>query len=192
MSPAVHLGLRIGALALVTVLVQIAALSQISLFGATPDVVPLVVASAGLLAGPVAGAMTGFGAGLLVDVALIQTLGVSSLVYVIVGHFAGRLRETVRDPQAFLLPLAAGALGTLVALVVFSVIQFLLGVESPVSVVLLLQIISTVLINTLLALPIHALVRRVLAPALPDEPRRRRRPRPDARPRPGMSPLISP
>ncbi len=195
MSPATHLGLRIAALALVTVFVQIAALSQLSLFGATPDVVPLVVASAGLLAGPIPGALAGFGAGLLVDVALIQTLGVSSLVYVIVGHFAGRLRETVRDPQAFLLPLAAGGVGTLAALVVFSVIQFLLGIEAPVSFELLVQIISTVLINTLLALPIHALVRRALGAALPDEPRRRRRPRGDARggrERIGMSPLISP
>ncbi len=187
MSPATHLGLRIAALALVTVLVQIAALSQLSLFGATPDVVPLVVASAGLLAGPIPGALAGFGAGLLVDVALIQTLGVSSLVYVIVGHFAGRLRETVRDPQAFLLPLAAGALGTLAALVAFSVIQFLLGVEAPVSVELLRQIVSTALITTLLALPVHAVVKRVLSPVLPDQTRRRRR-----QSRPGLSPLISP
>ena len=192
MSAATQLGLRIAALALVAVLVQIAAMSQISFFGATPDLVPLVVASVGLLAGPVPGAVAGFGAGLLVDVALIQTLGVSSLVYVIVGHFAGRLRETVRDPQAFFLPLAAGAAGTLAALVVFSVIQFLLGVESPVSVELLRQIVGTVLINTLLALPLHALVRRVVAPALPDHTRRRRRPRGGTRPRPGMSPLISP
>lgn len=197
MSPRAQLALRLAALALVTVLVQIAMVSQLSLFGATPDVVPLVVASAGLLAGPIPGALTGFGAGLLVDVALIQTLGVSSLVYVIVGHFAGRLRETVRDPQAFLLPLAAGGVGTLVALVAFSVIQFLLGVESPVSFELLSQIIGTVLVNTLLALPLHALVRRLLSPALPDQPRRRRRPRGSQRlgapnPRPGMSPLIQP
>jgi len=71
----------------------------------------------------------------------------------------------------------------------------LTGVESPVSFELLVQIVSTVLINTLLALPMHALVRRVLAPALPDEPRRRRRPRGEARAgreRVGMSPLISP
>ena len=194
MSAPVQLGIRIALLALIVVLVQIAAIAQISVFGATPDIVPLVVASVGLLAGPVPGALAGFGAGLLVDVALIQTLGVSSLVYVIVGHFAGRLRETVRDPQAFLLPLAAGALGTLVALVVFSVIQFLLGVEAPVSLDLLRQIVSTVLINSLLALPVYALVRRVLGPALPDQTRRRRRPRSarGGRERVGMSPLISP
>jgi rod shape-determining protein MreD len=179
---------RLVVLAIVAVLVQIALVSQISLFGATPDLVPLVVISVGMLAGPVAGAVMGFSMGLFVDFALLQTLGVSSLVLVVVGHFAGRLRETVRDPEATLLPLAAGAAGSAVALVMFSIMQFLLGVESPVSLELFRQILSTVLINTLLALPLHALVRRVLAPALGGRgarPDRRRRPSP-------ISPLIQP
>lgn len=182
-----QLALRLGVLAVVAVLVQTSAVSQLALFGATPDLAPLVVVSVGLLAGPIPGALMGFAMGLFVDFAMLQTLGVSSLVLVIVGHFAGRLRETVRDPQATLLPLAAGAAGTAVALVVFSLMQFLLGVESPVSIELLRQILATVLINTLLALPLHALVRRLLAPALPDAPRRRRR-----RPTSPLSPLSQP
>ena len=181
-----QLTLRLVLLAIVAVLVQIAALAQIPLFGASPDIVPLVVVSVGLLAGPVAGALMGFSMGLFVDFALLQTLGVSSLVLVIVGHFAGRLGETARDPQATLLPLAAGAAGTAVALVMFSIMQFLLGVEAPVSLELFRQILATVLINALLALPVYAAVRRVLGPALPETTRRRRRPSS------GLSPLISP
>ena len=184
----VQLVLRLAGLALLAVLVQTAALSQLSLFGASPDIAPLIVMSVGLLAGPIAGAVMGFAMGLLVDVALLQTLGVSSLVLVMVGHFSGRLRETVRDPQATLLPLAAGALATLMSLVVFSLLQFLLGVEAPVSLELVRQIVSTVLINSLIALPVHAGVRRLLAPALPEQTRRRRRRRPAT----GMSPLIQP
>jgi rod shape-determining protein MreD len=173
-------------MALVTVLLQTAALSQVSLLGATPDIAPLVVASVGLLAGPVAGALMGFSVGLLIDVALLQTLGISSLVYVIVGHYSGLMRDNARDPQATLLPLAAGALGTFTALTVFSLLQFLLGVEAPVSFELVRQIISTVLINTLIALPVHALVRRALGSAF--DPRRKRK----RRSRPGLSPLIQP
>jgi rod shape-determining protein MreD len=182
----VQLGARLAVMALVTVLLQTAALSQVSLLGATPDIAPLVVASVGLLAGPVAGALMGFGVGLLTDVALLQTLGISSLVYVIVGYATGLMRDSARDPQASLLPLAAGALGTFVALVVFSLLQFLLGVEAPVSFELVRQIISTVLINTLIALAVHALVRRSLGGVIDDRRRRRRRSRP------GMSPLIQP
>ena len=189
-----QLALRLGALAFALVLVQTAALSQLSLFGATPDIAPLVVVSVGLLAGPAAGSVTGFGMGLLVDLALLQTLGVSSLVYIAIGWFAGRARETLRDPQATLLPLAAGAFATLVALIMFSLLQFLLGVEAPVSLELFRQIVSTVLINTLIALPVHALVRRVLGPAVADPARRRRRPGPggSSSGSGGLSPLISP
>ena len=182
-----QLSIRLAILAAVAVIVQTSALSQLSLFGASPDLVPLIVISAGLLAGPVAGAVTGFSMGLFFDFALLQTLGVSSLALVIVGHFAGRLRETVRDPQATLLPLGAGAAGTAVAFLVFSTMQFLLGVETPVSIDLFWQFLSTVLINTLLALPVHALVRRVLGPTLPDASRRRRRRSPSP-----LSPLSQP
>lgn len=186
MSQPIQLGLRLALMALVVVLLQTSALSQVSLLGASPDIAPLVVASVGLLAGPVAGALMGFGVGLLTDVALLQTLGISSLVYVIVGHYSGLMRDNARDPQATLLPLAAGALGTFVALTVFSLLQFLLGVDAPISFELVRQIISTVLINTLIALPVHAAVRRALGTAF--DPRRKRR----RRSRPGLSPLIQP
>lgn len=189
MSQGAQLSLRLAALALVAVLLQTAAISQVSLFGATPDIGPLVVVSVGLLAGPIPGAVFGFAAGLLIDVAIYApTLGVFSLVLVGVGFWAGRLREVLRDPDATLLPLAVGSIGTLLALVGFSLIQFLLGVEAPVSLELVRQIVSTALINTLLALPVHMLVRRAIAGALPDGGRKRRR----RRPRPGLSPLISP
>lgn len=190
MSQTAQLALRLAIIALALVIVQTSALSQLELLGATPDLAPLLIVSVGLLAGPLPGAVSGFGVGLLVDLALLQTLGVSSLALTAVGWFAGRAREVLRDPQATLVPLAAGAIGSLIALVGFSLVQFLLGVETPVSLELVRQIISTVLINTLLALPFHALVRRLLAPALPDDGRRRRRRR--RQPRPGISPLIQP
>ena len=188
MSPhVVQLAVRLGLIALVAMLVQTAALSQLSLFGASPDIAPLVVASVGLLAGSLAGAVMGFSVGLLVDLVLLQTLGLWSLVLVVVGHYTGTMRESVRDPSATLLPVAAGAAATLGALTVFSVMQFLLGVQAPVSLELVRQILGTVLINALIALPVHALVRRALGPAVADERRRRRR-----RSRPGLSPLIQP
>jgi rod shape-determining protein MreD len=185
-SQSTQLAIRLALVALATVLLQTAALSQLALFGATPDIVPLVVASTGLLCGSMTGAIMGFSVGLLVDVALLQTLGVSSLVCLVVGYYAGRIREIARDADATPLPLLVGAAGTLAALTLFSLLQFLLGVEAPVSWKLVQQILSTVLINALLALPVHAAVRRALGTAAIDE---RRRPR---RRRPGLSPLIQP
>jgi rod shape-determining protein MreD len=165
---------RLAALALVTALVQIAAVSQISVLGFGADLTPLLVASVGLLCGSMAGALTGFGMGLFMDAALVQTLGVSSLILLAVGYLAGRLRE-LRDPAHAFTPVAVGAAATAGAGIAYSIMQFLLGVDSPVSLLLLRELLATVMVNALLALPVYVLVRRVLAPLLPDDPRRRRR-----------------
>ena len=162
------------ALVLVAVFLQIVALSQFPIFGATADLSPLVVMSVGLLTGPIEGAVVGFGAGLFVDLALVQTLGLTSLVLTLVGYGAGRLRE-LRDPAAPLVPLAAGAAATAAASIGYSIMQFMLGVDAPVSLVLARQIAIGVLVNAIIALPVYALVRRWLRPSLPDDPRRRRR-----------------
>ncbi len=180
---------RLVALAMVTVIVQIAALSQVLFLGVGADVSPLVVMAVGFLAGSVAGALTGFGVGLLVDLTLFQTLGVSSLVLTAVGYGVGRFRE-LRDPAHALAPLALGVAATAVAQIGFATIQFLLGVDAPLSSVLAWQILGALALGALLALPVHALVRTVLGRDLPDDPRSRRRLR--AYTTGGLSPISRP
>jgi len=182
-----RLPVRLAVLVFATVIVQEAAISQISVFGTSADLTPLVVMSVGLLAGSVPGAITGFGMGLLVDMMLFQTLGVTSLLYIAIGYWSGRLRE-LRDPAHGLVPMAAGAAATAFAGLGMTVIQFLLGVNSPVSLLLLQQIFIAMLVNTLISLPVYAAVRRLLMPALPEDPRRRRR---RAYATGGLSPLQS-
>src|ERR1035441_1268359 len=123
---------RIAVLAVVVVFFQIGVVSEVPVFGVSVDLSPLLVAFVGLLCGSTIGAVTGFAVGLLVDLALVQTLGVTSLTLTIVGYWSGRLRE-VRDPQAALTPLLVGAAGSAAAMVAYSLVQFLLGVDAPVS-----------------------------------------------------------
>ena len=182
------LALRLLILAFATVVIQQAAISQISIFGVSADLGPLVVMSVGLLAGSLAGAITGFGTGLLVDLVLVQTLGVTSLLYIAIGYWSGRLRE-LRDPAHGLVPLVMGAAATAFAGLGMALIQFLLGVNAPVSLLLFQQIFITVLVNSLIALPVFAIVRRLIRPTLPDDPRRRRR---RAYTTGGLSPLSRP
>jgi rod shape-determining protein MreD len=188
MTDSLRLPLRLIGLALLTVVVQESAISQISIFGVSADLTPLVVMSVGLLAGSLPGALMGFGTGLLVDTVLVQTLGITSLLYIAIGYWSGRLRE-LRDPAHGLIPLVAGAIATAVAGLGMSLIQFLLGVDAPVSLLLLQQVFVTMLVNTLIALPVYAFVRRVVHTALPDDARRRRR---RAYTTGGLSPLQSP
>jgi rod shape-determining protein MreD len=166
--------LRLVAIGLLGGILQLAAISQIAVFGVPADLAPLLAAFVGLLGGSLAGAGFGFCVGLLIDVAFLQTLGVTSLVLTGVGYGAGRLRE-LRDPAHGLVPVAVGAAATALSAVAVSLIQFLLGVEAPVSLMLLRQVLLAMVLNTLLALPLYALVRRILEPCLPDDPRRRRR-----------------
>jgi rod shape-determining protein MreD len=165
---------RIIVLAVVTVFFQAGVLSELPVFGVHIDVTPLVVAFVGYLCGSTVGAVTGFGMGLMVDLTLAQTLGLTSLIFTLIGYAAGRVRE-MRDPQATLMPLLLGGLAAFVSLAGYSVMEFLLGVDAPVSFELLRQIILGTIVATLLAAPVWALTRRVIEPGLPDDPRRRRR-----------------
>ncbi|HEX3617476.1 MAG TPA: rod shape-determining protein MreD [Solirubrobacteraceae bacterium] len=169
-----HLTLRIAIIAVLAVVLQETFVSQISLFGATADVTTLTVMAVGLLAGSMAGAITGFAIGLLVDLVMFQTVGVTSLLLITVGYWSGRMRE-LRDPSHGLIPLAVGAIATGFTGVGMAVIQFLLGVDAPVSWLLIQQIILQVLVNCLIALPVYEIVRRFLYRALPRDPRARRR-----------------
>jgi rod shape-determining protein MreD len=166
--------LRISVLAVAVVFFQTGVVSEVPVFGVNADLSPLLVAFVGLLCGSMLGALTGFAVGLLVDLALVQTLGVNSLIFTLIGYWAGRLRE-LRDPQAALTPLLVGAIASAASLIGYSLVEFLLGVEAPVSLELVRQIILGVFVNAVLALPMWAVVRRSLQGGLPDDPRRRRR-----------------
>jgi rod shape-determining protein MreD len=173
-SSLVQLVARLTALGIAAVILQVAAVSQVELFGTNADLSPLVVAAVGLLCGAVPGAVFGFAVGLFLDLALVQTVGLSSLVLLGAGYGAGRLRE-LRDPEGVLAPILVGAAATAAATVGYSLMQFLLGVDAPVSLLLARQILATILLNAIIAAPLYALVRRILVPALPEDPRRRRR-----------------
>lgn len=180
---------RLTGFALIVVFFQIGVVSELPVFGVNADLCSLLVAFVGLLCGSTIGAATGFAVGLLVDLALLQTLGLSSLVFTLVGYWCGRLRE-LRDPQGALTPLVVGAAASAVSLFGYALMEFMLGVDAPVSFELLGQIVLGVLVNTVVALPMWALMRRVLDSALPEDPRRRRRRR--SYTTGGLSPLIKP
>jgi rod shape-determining protein MreD len=178
--------LRLSAFALVIVFLQIGVVSEVPVFGVNADLTSLLAAFVGLLCGATIGAACGFAVGLFVDLALLQTLGLTSLILTLIGYWCGRLRE-LRDPQGALTPLIVGAGASALALVGYSLMEFMLGVDAPVSFELLRQIVLSVLVNTIVALPMWVLTRRVLESALPEDVRRRRRRR--AYTTGGLSPL---
>jgi rod shape-determining protein MreD len=185
-SPSAALLARAAILATAVVFFQIGVVSEVPVFGVNADLSPLLVAFVGLLCGSTLGAIGGFAVGLLVDLTLLQTLGISSLLLTLIGYWAGRLRE-LRDPQAALTPLLVGAAAAATSLVGYSLMEFLLGVDAPVSLELLRQIVLGTFVDAIIAVPTWIFVRRVLESVLPEDPRRRRRRR--AYTTGGLSPL---
>jgi rod shape-determining protein MreD len=169
---------RLGLLLAFAVILQISALTQIGPLGGHADVVALVVAAVAYYAGSVPGCATGFAAGFMLDLATGATMGASSLVLTAVGYGVGRVRE-VRDPSHGLLPVPVGAAATAVWVAAFAAVSFMLDIGARVSPLVIRDMLVTVALNALLALPVFAAVRTLLRRSLtvdPLEVRRRRRP----------------
>jgi rod shape-determining protein MreD len=170
--------LRVGSLLLLAVVLQLSGLSQIGILGAHADIVVLVVAAVAYYGGSVSGSAAGFTAGFLLDLLTGATMGASSLVLTAVGYGVGRFRE-VRDPSHGLLPIPVGAAATAGWVVAFAAVSLMLDIGARLSPLVIRDMIVTVLLNALLALPIFTGCRKLLRPSLavdPLEVRRRRRP----------------
>lgn len=163
-----RIGLRIALIVVLTVVLQVSFFSYLTFFGTTPDIVPLVAVSLGLLGGALVGAACGFTIGLLLDSVLLATLGVSSLVLLGAGYLAGRYREGAQISNTLIPPLLAAALTTGAA-AGFAAIQLMLGVDTPVSLLALREIFVQGLLAFVFMIPIHPLIRRILRPALVDD-----------------------
>jgi rod shape-determining protein MreD len=138
---------------------------------------PALVASFGLLGGSMAGAVTGFSIGLLVDCLLVGPVGGTSLVLLGTGYLAGLFRERFEIHSRLVPPLLIVAL-TLFAQLGYAAVQLMLGIDAPVSLLIVRDMLLKSVYSFFLGWPIYVGVRRALRPALVEEPRVRRRSNP--------------
>jgi rod shape-determining protein MreD len=166
---------RLAAIVIVGVLLQLSFFSRVAVFHTSPDVLPALVVSLGLLGGSMTGAVAGFSIGLLVDCLLVGVLGVTSLVLLGTGYLAGLFRERFDIRNALVPPLLCMGL-TLFAEVGYGAVQLMLGIDSQVSLLIIRDMLLKSVYAFFLGWPIYLAVRRILRPALVEEPRSRRRP----------------
>ncbi|GIK77151.1 MAG: hypothetical protein BroJett022_08410 [Actinomycetes bacterium] len=160
---------RLALIVLAAVLLQVGFFSQVPLLGSVANLLPVVVVALGLLGGAVSGAVAGFATGLLVDAMIGGTPGVASLALMAAGYLAGRWREGYDIVSSLVPPLLTGALTALAALI-YAALSLTLGIEAPVSVLALREVVVQGLLGVLLAIPVFPLVRRIVRPALVDDP----------------------
>jgi rod shape-determining protein MreD len=154
---------RLAAVVFVAAIVQVSAISSLQVLGATPDLLLVVLVSAALLRGAITGAIAGFTAGLIVDVATLGTLGVTALLLTLVGYWAGRYGETTGRGRAYA-PLLAVIAATALYGVGAYVLTYMLG-EAVSARTALLPVLPALLLNGILAYPVHGLVRRLVGSA---------------------------
>jgi rod shape-determining protein MreD len=168
---------RIALIALLGVLLQLSFFSQVELFHVSPDILPALVVCLALLGGSLTGAVAGFSIGFFVDCLLVEALGVSSLVLLGVGYVAGLYRERFEIHNSLVPALLCMGL-TLAAELGFGAVQLLLGIDAPVSLLIVRDMLLKSVYAFFLGWPIYLLVRRLLRPALVEEPKVQRRRQP--------------
>jgi rod shape-determining protein MreD len=142
----------------VSVVVQATIAPEITVLGAKPDIALIAVICVSLLKGPTWGAIAGFTMGLLLDIALMQTMGISSFLLTLAGYFSGRYAENV-DLSSWLPTTLIIFIVTVIIKTMNALMMYLIGVEASFSFVLTRIILPTAAINALLATPVFMVAR---------------------------------
>lgn len=101
--------LLIGSLVVAAVIIELTLLSRLGLPGATPDLVVVTVVALALSMGPAQGAVAGFTAGVILDLAppADTLLGVDAIVLLVIGYVTG----FVINPRDRTVPILMGIVG---------------------------------------------------------------------------------
>jgi rod shape-determining protein MreD len=153
--------LRATLVVFLAAMLQTVIISSLVIGGGAPDVLLVVVVALGLLRGPVPGAVFGFTGGLIVDLVTLDTMGITSLVLTLAGFWAGRYGETTGRDRRFAPVIAVGTITLVVGLFGY-VLHYMLGEEVVARHALVTALMPAFFLNLVLALPLYALVRRVV------------------------------
>ena len=85
---------KIPLVVLLFLVLHLTVLSRLRIGGAAPDVMLLLAIAAGVVGGPQLGALLGFSAGLVLDLFLETPLGLSALVFCLVGYGVGNIQAS--------------------------------------------------------------------------------------------------
>ncbi|MGW3721474.1 rod shape-determining protein MreD [Streptomyces sp. NPDC005133] len=117
------------ALVVIALVVQVSVLARLQLPGAVPDLLLLVVLGLAFVYGHVAGALIGFGAGLLADLAppADHAAGRYALVLCVIGYCAGLVRPDNGRLKSAFVPMAAVVAAAIGSTLLYALVGALVG-----------------------------------------------------------------
>jgi rod shape-determining protein MreD len=147
---------KAGALVALAAIVQVSIASSIEVADGHPDFVLVLVVVISLVRGPLFGACIGFTAGLVLDVASLETLGLSSLLLTLAGYWSGRFGDATTRSSAHP-PFIAVALATIGVALGSAVLHFMLNDTVSASELFARVLLPTLALNLLLTYPLYRL-----------------------------------
>lgn len=154
-------GAKAAALVFVAAIVQVTIVEGWVIFGGTPDLLLVTLVSVALVRGMLFGATCGFFAGLVVDTAYLQPLGLTSLLLTLAGYWTGRYGETTGRDRGHAPLLSVAVISVLYTGASFG-LRYILGEESSARVVFVESLPATMVLNVLLVPLVYSFVRRLL------------------------------
>jgi rod shape-determining protein MreD len=117
---------KVPLILLVFLVVELTVLDRLHLFGAGPDIMLLLAVVAGIEGGPRVGALFGFAAGILLDLFLQTPMGLSALVFCIVGYAVGSLQGGVLR-AAWWIPIVTTFVASVVGVLTYALVATVVG-----------------------------------------------------------------
>lgn len=161
---------KVALLFVIAVLLQTLLVSRVSVLGVTADLFLILTVVVAVSRGSMEGAIFGFFAGLVADIAFFQPLGVRALIYVLVGYFVGMFvaRFGIVSPWGVLF--LAGS-SSFLAQFAFGLFQYIMGPRAAFVTMVGTQMIPGAVLDALVAVSVYVfLVRLRLIPAPRVEP----------------------
>lgn len=150
-----------AAVVVVALAVQSTLLAKLTLLGVIPQLVLVVVVSLGYMDGERVGAAAGFFGGLLQDLLLFQSIiGLTALVYTLIGYAVGSLRQFAPTESVWT-PVFVVAIASAVAETSYALLSIILG-QQWVSISFTAKVIGLIALYDALLTPfVFPLVRKV-------------------------------
>ena len=153
--------LKAAGLVFLAAILQASVFSSVTILNGTPDLLLVTIICVALLRGPIIGAAAGFWGGLLLDVANLATLGVTSLLLLVAGYWTGRYGETTGRDRAHAPFLSVVVITFLYALGSLA-FHFVLGEPAPARTVLWATLFQGIALNLILTWPVYKLASLIL------------------------------
>lgn len=158
--------LRVPLVVVTALVIHLSVLTRLKVGGVMPDLMLLLAVAGGITGGPVAGAVVGFVSGMTVDVFLESPLGLSGLVFSLVGYAVG-VAQTAILRSAWWIPVLTAFVASAAGEVLFALAGAVVG-TTPIHTSHLLVVVLVVGVGNALLAPLAV---RVVGWSLAHQPR---------------------